>query len=168
MSRQRRAVIAATVLAAVLTTALTGQAQQRRAPRERAPEAGGHGAHATPPGWKFTLPHGDVAKGRAAFGKFECHACHEVKGESFPAPKERDAVGPELSAMGPLHDSAYFAESIINPSASIEKGKGYAAADGSSKMPSYNDSLTVQELIDLVAYLGALKPPVGSAGGHRH
>lgn len=36
-------------------------------------------------------------------------------------------------------------------------------------MPSYNDSLTVQELIDLVAYLRALRPPVarppGSGGG---
>jgi hypothetical protein len=28
---------------------------------------------------------------------------------------------------------------------------GYAAPDGSSKMPSYGDSLTLQETIDLVA-----------------
>lgn len=63
---------------------------------------------------------------------------------------------------------AYFAESIVNPSVVIEKGKGYEAADGSSKMPSHNDSLTVQELIDLVAYLRSSKPSGGSAGGHRH
>jgi hypothetical protein len=48
----------------------------------------------------------------------------------------------------------------------IEKGKGYQTVDGSSKMPSFNGSLSVQELIDLVAYLRALKPPAGSQG-HR-
>jgi hypothetical protein len=66
--------------------------------------------------------------------------------------------------MGPLHDDAYFAESIINPSALIEKGKGYAGPDGSSKMPSFNDSMTIQDVIDLVAYLRGLKPPGKSAG----
>ena len=84
------------------------------------------------------------------FAKFECYACHEVKGETFQAPKDRKNVGPELSAMGPLHEAAYFAESIISPSAVIEKGKGYEGPDGSSKMPSFNDSMTVQEAINLV------------------
>ena len=37
--------------------------------------------------------------------------------------------------MGPLHEIDYFAEAIINPGAVIEHGKGYQAADGSSKMP---------------------------------
>ena len=49
--------------------------------------------------------------------------------------------------------------------------KGYEAADGSSKMPSFNDTLTVQELLDLGAYLKALRPPpalgaVSGQGGH--
>jgi hypothetical protein len=69
--------------------------------------------------------------------------------------------------MGPLHEVEYFAESILNPGAVIERGKGYQAADGSSKMPSFNDSMTVQELIDLVAYLRTLKPPAGQ-GHPRH
>ena len=100
------------------------------------------------------------------FIKLECYSCHEVRGEKFPAPTEKGKVGPELSMMGPLHEPEYFAEATINPSAVIEKGKGYQAADGSSKMPSFNDSLSVQELIDLVAFLKALKPPSGGAGGH--
>jgi len=125
-----------------------------------------HEQHGTPKGWKFTWPKGDPAKGRAVFAKLECYSCHEVRGEKFPAPKEREKVGPELSAMGPLHEVDYFAEAIINASAVIETGKGYQAADGSSKMPSFNDSLSVQELIDLVAFLRALKPPSGGSGGH--
>lgn len=49
----------------------------------------------------------------------------------------------------------------------IEKGKGYAGPDLSSKMPSFNDSMTVQEAIDLVAYLRSLKPAPGTPAGHR-
>jgi hypothetical protein len=87
-----------------------------------------------------------------------------VKGEEFPDPS--DAIGPELSAMGALHEAEYFAESIINPDAVIEKGKGYEAADGSLKMPSYNELVTVQEVIDLVGYLRGLKPPRDAASSH--
>lgn len=117
--------------------------------------------------WKFTFPKGDPAKGRAAFGKFECYACHEVRGESFPALTDQRSVGPELSVMGPLHGAEYFVDAIIDPSATIEKGKGYQAPDGSSKMPSYNDSMTVQELIDLVAFLRDLRPPSGGPGARQ-
>jgi mono/diheme cytochrome c family protein len=123
-----------------------------------------HGEHQTPAGWTFTWPQGDPLKGRAVFVKLECYSCHAVKGEHFPDPS--GDIGPELSAMGPLHDAEYFAESIINPNAVIEKGKGYEASDGSSKMPSYNELMTVQEVIDLVGYLRGLKPPPGAAPSH--
>jgi hypothetical protein len=33
-------------------------------------------------------------------------------------------------------------------------------------MPSFNDSMTVQELIDLVAFLRSLKPPSETPPGH--
>jgi mono/diheme cytochrome c family protein len=116
--------------------------------------------HGTPRGWKFAWPAGgNPSKGRDVFARLECYRCHEVKGENFPPPTDRSTVGPELSAMGPLHDEAYIAESIINPRAVIEKRKGYTGPDGSSKMPSFNDSLSVQDVTDLVAYLRQLKPP---------
>ena len=122
--------------------------------------------HGTPKGWVFSWPKGgDPAKGREVFAKLECYSCHEVGGENFPAPTDKSKVGPELSVMGPLHDEAYFAESIINPSAVIDKGKGYAGPDGSSKMPSFNDSMTVQDVSNLVAYLRGLKPPGKSPTG---
>lgn len=153
---------------------LLARAQPAPPPAGGAPPStgGAHEQHATPPGWKFTLPKGDPARGRELFLKLECHSCHEVKGGSFPAPREKGKIGPELSAMGPLHEAEYFAEAIINPGAVIERGKGYEARDGSSKMPSYNDAVTVQELVDLVAYLRGLRPPAGApigsggSGGH--
>jgi cytochrome c553 len=143
--------------------------QGTRAPaRPQTPRATpGHADHGTPAGWKFKWPNGDPAKGRQVFAKLECYSCHEVKGEKFPAPTDKAKVGPELSMMGPLHEALYFAEAIINPSAAIEPAKGYNAADGSSKMPSYNDSMLVQEVIDLVAYLSSLKPVGAMPTGHR-
>ena len=107
-----------------------------------------------PAGWRFTLPNGDAAKGRAVFQKYECQYCHEVRGEDFPFAGVD--YGPELSQMGPLHPLEYFAESVMNPNAVV--GKQYRGPDGKSTMPSYNEKMTVQELIDLSAYLASLKP----------
>ena len=167
-SLRRRALGLAGVLVATSVAVAGGQQPGKPGPPAQAPKARPqHGDHGTPEGWKFTWPKGDPAKGRQVFSKLECYSCHEVKGETFPAPREKGKIGPELSMMGPLHEAEYFAEAIINPGAVIEKGKGYQAADGSSKMPSFNDSLTVQELIDLVAFLAALKPPAGMPAGHR-
>jgi len=110
-----------------------------------------------PKGWQFTMPKGDPVKGRAVFEKFSCYSCHEVRGEKFPAPeKGQAAVGPELSQMGPMHPLEYFTESTINPSA--VGGKKYRGPDGKSKMPSFNSDMTVQELIDVSAYLSSLRP----------
>jgi len=107
-----------------------------------------------PQNWKFTLPKGDAKKGRDVFVKYECYYCHEVRGEEFPFAAVD--YGPELSQMGPLHPLEYFAESIVNPDAVV--GKEYRDSNGRSTMPSSNDKMTVQELIDVSAYLASLKP----------
>ena len=123
---------------------------------------------ATPKGWRFALPPGSPQAGRKVFADFECFKCHVVQGTEFPAPKaDQGGVGPALSGMGPMHPAEYFAEAIINPNASAawrikhhkEEKKGYLGADGKSKMPSYNGAMTVQQLIDVVAYLKSLDSP---------
>ena len=154
------------VVALGAADAQQGTRAPARPPTPRATTPG-HGDHGTPTGWKFNWPKGDPAKGRQAFAKFECYSCHEVTGEKFPAPTDKAKAGPELSMMGPLHEAPYFAEAIINPSAAIEPGKPYTGADGSSKMPSYNDSMLVQEVVDLVAFLQSLKPGGAMPGGHK-
>ena len=123
------------------------------------------GHHGTPADWKFTLPRGDAARGRAVFVRLECYACHEVRGESFPAATEAN-LGPELAQMGAVHPPEFFAESVVNPSAVVDAP--YRAPDGSSRMPAFNDSMSVQELIDLVTYLAALRLPAPTAQPHRH
>lgn len=124
--------------------------------------------HGMPAGWKFTLPQGDAARGRDVFTKLECFACHEVQGQAFPGLRAGSTIGPELTRMAAHHDAEFFAEAIVNPTAVIHEPE-WRAADGTSKMPSFNDSITVQELIDLVAFLKSLAPSAGATSSeHRH
>lgn len=127
---------------------------------------------AMPKGWRFTMPAGDHHAGRQVFIDFECFKCHEVRGEDFPAPKaDQGDVGSVLSGMGAMHPAEYFAEVMIDPNASVAwrikhhkaEKKGYLGPDGKSKMPSYNDTMTIQQLIDVVAYMKSL-----TAGAHAH
>ena len=120
-----------------------------------------------PKEWRFSLPKGDPVKGRKGFARFECYSCHQVVGENFPDPGG-EAVGPELSQMGPMHPPEFFAESIMNPNAVIDEE--YRTMDGGSKMPIFNDIMTVEDLIDLAAFLKSLgggRPPP-SHGEHGH
>jgi mono/diheme cytochrome c family protein len=124
-----------------------------------------------PPGWTFTIPGGDSQAGRKAFVKFECFTCHNVQGEPFPAiPKDTTHEGPELTGMGGgMHPPEYFAQSIMDPNAVLLDEPGYTGPDGKSRMPDYADSMSVRELLDLVAYLESLKggeAPGAPAQGH--
>lgn len=124
-----------------------------------------------PPGWRFTFPEGDPRAGLAVFVKLECYQCHTIQGEQFPqSPTQPGALaGPELTGMGSHHPAEYFAESILNPNAVIVTEPGYTGADGFSIMPDFRESLTVPELIDLVAYLKSLQgEPSHSEGGGSH
>jgi mono/diheme cytochrome c family protein len=117
-----------------------------------------------PPGWRFTLPAGDPTAGHAVFAKLECYQCHTIQGEHFsPASIPPGGTGPELTGMGSHHPAEYVAESIVNPNAVIVTGPGYTGADGLSIMPDYRHSLTVAELMDLVAYLTSLQGEHGHA-----
>jgi mono/diheme cytochrome c family protein len=116
-----------------------------------------HRSGGVPPGWKFALPGGDPVKGRQLFVDLECYKCHAIQGESFPAAGgDAKNVGPELTGMGSQHPAEYFAESILTPNAVILDGPGYTGPDGKSIMPSYADSLSVAQLVDLVAFLKSL------------
>ncbi len=143
-------------------TVETAPQEQRQAPiKITMEELHQHGG--VPPGWRFHFPDGDPAAGRGVFTKLECYQCHTIQGESFPQISTSAAnTGPELTGMGDHHPVEYFAESILNPNAVIVMGAGFTDADGISIMPDYRDSLTVAELIDLVAYLQGLK------GEHAH
>jgi mono/diheme cytochrome c family protein len=120
-----------------------------------------HRLGGVPRGWRFTLPAGDAARGRQLFADLECYKCHAVAGERFPESDRSPAeVGPPLTGVGAHHPAEYLGESILDPNAVIVAGPGYTGPDGRSVMPSYADTLTVTQWLDLVAYLRTL-----TAGG---
>ena len=136
-----------------------GAAAPRKVTMEELHRQGG-----VPRGWKFALPAGDPVRGKQLFADLECYKCHAIQGESVPAAGgDAKNVGPELTGMGGMHPAEYFAESILSPNAVILDGPGYTGPDGKSIMPSYADSLSVNQLVDLVAFLKGL-----TSGGHGH
>jgi len=112
-----------------------------------------HASGGVPPGWIFAPPAGDAARGREVFARLECFTCHAIRGAAFAPPSR---PGPDLTGVGGHHPAGYLAESIMNPNAVIVEGRGYTGPDGRSIMPDYRDSLSVGDLIDLVAYLKSL------------
>ena len=82
----------------------------------------------------FSLPEGNALAGREAFVYLHCHECHTVVGEEFPAVAMADPPFVELGGKG------YPADQVTN------NGE-------QSKMPVYNGYMTVQELVDIVAFL---------------
>jgi hypothetical protein len=100
-----------------------------------------------------------AARGRQVFAAYGCPSCHVVAGETFPG--QGTGVGPELTGMGAHHPPGYFVEAILNPSAIIVEGEGYAAPGGLSIMPAYPD-MPLVDLVDAVAYLASL------TSGHNH
>lgn len=106
----------------------------------------------------FTLPEGDVAAGKEAFGKFRCADCHTVAGH----PDLRQGIEPlaSLPLGGRTPRVSTYGElvtAIINPSHVISRRFGAAEVTESdrSKMPNYNYAMTVNELVDVVAFLQA-------------
>lgn len=104
----------------------------------------------------FTLPKGSIEQGQAAFVSLKCHACHSVSGVELP--EITAELTPKVQLGGDVPRISTYGElvtSIINPSHKLAQGysKDAVAQNGESKMKNYNDVLTIQELIDLVAFL---------------
>lgn len=106
----------------------------------------------------FALPEGDAQRGREAFESLRCTACHEVEGleNELPRPTATPETGVKLGglAMRPPTDGELLT-SIINPSHALYPAgeKERVTSDEGSRMANLNEAMTVQNLIDLVAFL---------------
>ena len=90
-----------------------------------------------------------------------CFKCHVINDTGLPDAGAEKRPGPDLTGMGAHHPAEYFAESILAPNAVIVMGPGFTGTDGRSIMPSYTDSLSVEQLLDVVTFLRSQ-----SGGGH--
>ena len=108
----------------------------------------------------FRLPDGDAEVGMQAFHDLQCYGCHAVQGMEFPP---GDAASVSVVLGGNVTRVKTYAElvtSIINPSHKLAPGykEEDVTIDGASQMElaNLNDVVTVQQLIDLVAFLQPL------------
>jgi sulfur-oxidizing protein SoxX len=103
----------------------------------------------------FRLPDGDAPAGRQAFVDLRCYACHEVPG--VPIEDIERIIHVELGGKT-THVKTYgeLVTSIINPSHKIAPPYRESAVLEGQSLMSYaylNEAMTVQQLVDLVAFL---------------
>jgi len=106
----------------------------------------------------FRLPDGDAQAGRQLFVQLECNSCHTIIGLELPEPAEPGPVSVSLGGpVAKVKSYGQLVSSVINPSHKIVRRypKDEVTRDGESLMPVYNETMTVQQLIDLVAFLQA-------------
>ncbi len=102
----------------------------------------------------FSLPKGNVDTGKMVFIKYQCLACHSLKGvEDTSIEKHQDIA---VALGGDKTQIVTYAElltSVINPSHKFSYPSMGKTVAGLSKMKVFNDVMTVTELIDLVTFL---------------
>lgn len=104
---------------------------------------------------EFALPEGNYERGQSTFTALECHHCHSAAGVDQYEPENASvslALGGESARVTSY---AELMTAIINPSHRLSHRMPLeeSSVDGQSKMNSYNEVMTVQQLVDLVAYL---------------
>lgn len=113
-------------------------------------------AASTSSGPSFTLPEGDVAAGKKVFVQSQCSFCHAVEGvDDLPAPVAEPPVPFSLGSETNRMTDGEIVTSIIDPShfVSPEYPDAQTQMGDESRMPAYRNTLSVQQLIDLVAFL---------------
>jgi len=104
-----------------------------------------------PKGWKFSFPDGDPKAGKTVFMNMQCYSCHTIVIPGEKLPSGAGGVGPDLAGYSAL-PKEYLAESIIKAH-TVVAAPGYAVKEGKASMGNYNHFMTIQEMIDLVAFL---------------
>lgn len=112
------------------------------------------------PTFGFPREQGDIAAGRQAFIDHRCHQCHSVAGVTLPPLAGAAPVLLELGGeTAAVKSYAELMTSIINPNHVIseryrEQQRLNAVVPFESPMPMpHIDTMTVRQLIDLVAFL---------------
>ena len=104
----------------------------------------------------FSLPEGNAVSGKATFVKLQCNGCHGTPDVEQLAMAGENEISVQLSGkVSRVKTYADLVTSIINPAHRLAQGypKDMVEFDNKSRMPNYNDVMSVEQLIDLVTYL---------------
>lgn len=106
------------------------------------------------------LPEGDIRKGKQAFIDLKCYTCHSVAGVDLPSVPFETTISFRLGGeVSRVKTYGELVTSIINPEHVVSKkylaSMGELAKEGiiESPMISFNNQMTVSQLIDLVMFL---------------
>ena len=101
------------------------------------------------------LTMGNPVAGRAIFLELKCNTCHTVAGErsdrKIPGPG-----GPELGTAEAFQTPDDIARSIATPGHAVSAKPGPWQEANGSRMADYASTMTVSQLMDLVAYILSL------------
>ena len=104
----------------------------------------------------FVLPSGDVDAGKAIFVEFGCPQCHTIADsdiEQPPGAQFRVKIGGEVRRVKHYGD---LLTSVVNPDhrvSGLYRVQDESGEDYSSPMPEFADTMTVAQMVDLVAFL---------------
>ena len=106
----------------------------------------------------FALPEGDPDNGLETFLALGCTSCHSAEGAPHNTEAGTELHVPLGGEVRRQRTYTYLVTSIINPSHRAAKRtlvETVTVVDGEevSKMPFFNDIMTVQQLTDLVTFL---------------
>ena len=105
---------------------------------------------------EFVLPPGDAERGQQTFVELGCNNCHSVTDKVTHAGVGDNPIHVELGGtVTRVKTYSDLVTSIINPSHKLSRGANTMTVteDGESKMPIYNEVMTVQQLVDLTTFL---------------
>ena len=105
----------------------------------------------------FSLPEGDIDKGKTVFVRHQCTDCHTIEGINIDENHVYHISKPVPlgGSSGRITTYGELVTSVINPSHKLTRRQplSVTSEDGVSLMRNVNDALTVSELIDLVTFL---------------
>lgn len=105
----------------------------------------------------FFLQKGDSAAGEKAFKDLKCFACHTVENSSEFNTPALGKPAPMLGKKQASYASGWIADSIVSPSHRLAPDS-YAEVENDELpiMPDFTDTLTIRQMMDLVAYIKSL------------
>lgn len=107
----------------------------------------------------LVMPSGHADAGRAAFVELGCSSCHAVSWETeLPRPVGA-AHAPEIGKSVAATSPGMLVTAIIAPSHYVSPAVRETAEGELSPMGDFTESMTVRQLIDIVAYLKSKGQP---------
>ena len=104
----------------------------------------------------LVAPAGDPQAGRQAFVALGCGSCHAVQGDRELS---RPVTSAPVPVLGPAHGKlspGKIASAIVSPSHTVSKEVQAKTEGKLSPMADFSASMTVRQLVDVVAYVRSL------------